>query len=195
MADDEPVPEQPEIILRRKQIGGVWANYAQVSHSQHEFTIDFVRMDATAPPPGRGIVVARVSMSPLFVTQLIDALQKNWSGYAEKALPKEVHGESAPEPEAADETKEAAASDTSADEGEGNSPGEEVPHEEPETGSEDGERLVPLQEIHAITSGGLRPRHAASSVAPIARLLALPASLPGTASDSPESGAHYLKGH
>jgi hypothetical protein len=95
MADDDPRSAQPEIILRQEQIGGVWANFAQVSHSQHEFTIDFVRMDATAPPPGRGIVVARVSMSPLFVTQLIDALQKNWSGYAEKALPREARGEAA----------------------------------------------------------------------------------------------------
>jgi hypothetical protein len=99
MADDEPAREQPEIILPEKHIGGVWANYAQVSHSQHEFTIDFVRIDATAPAPGRGIVVARVSMSPLFVTQLIDALQKNWSGYAQKALPQELRGEIASEGE------------------------------------------------------------------------------------------------
>jgi hypothetical protein len=72
-------------------MGGVWANWALVSHSEHEFTLDFVRMDSTAPPPGRGIVVARVSVSPLFVTQLIDALNRNWSEYAKKALPKEVY--------------------------------------------------------------------------------------------------------
>ena len=40
----------------------------------------------------RGIVVARVSMSPLFITQLIDALQKNWSGYAQKAMPRDLLG-------------------------------------------------------------------------------------------------------
>jgi hypothetical protein len=97
MSDEEPAGKQPEIILRQEQIGGVWANFAQVSHSQHEFTIDFIRMDGTAPPPGRGIVVARVSMSPLFVTQLIDALQKNWSGYAQKAMPRELRGEEASE--------------------------------------------------------------------------------------------------
>src|SRR4051812_635863 len=93
MAEDEPRAQQPEIILRQELMPGVWANFAQVSHSQHEFTIDFVRMDGTAPPPGRGIVVARVSMSPLFITQLIDALQKNWSGYAQKAMPRELFGE------------------------------------------------------------------------------------------------------
>jgi hypothetical protein len=91
MADDEETPApSAEIILRQELMPGVWANFAQVSHSQHEFTIDFVRMDGTAPPPGRGIVVARVSMSPLFITQLIDALQQNWSGYAQKAMPNDL---------------------------------------------------------------------------------------------------------
>jgi len=44
-------------------------------------------------PPRRGIVVARVGFSPLFVLQLIEALQRNWASYAEKAMPKEVRGE------------------------------------------------------------------------------------------------------
>ena len=87
---DEPEEQKAEIILAQEQMAGVWANFASVSHSEHEFTIDFVRMDGTAPPPGRGIVVARVSMSPLFITQLIDALQKNWSGYAQKAMPRDL---------------------------------------------------------------------------------------------------------
>lgn len=83
-------PQQPEVFLPPDMLAGVWANWAQVSHSLHEFTLDFVRMDATFPPPGRGIVVARVSVSPLFITQLIDALTDNWNKYAEKALPREV---------------------------------------------------------------------------------------------------------
>src|SRR3954466_3867551 len=91
MADDAEGPKA-EIILPPDQMAGVWANFASVSHSEHEFTIDFVRMDGTAPPPGRGVVVARVSMSPLFITQLIDALQKNWSGFAQKAMPRDLLG-------------------------------------------------------------------------------------------------------
>jgi hypothetical protein len=141
MGDDETTSRQPEIILRQEQIGGVWANFAQVSHSEHEFTIDFVRMDSTAPPPGRGIVVARVSMSPLFVTQLIDALQKNWSGYAQKALPKEARGESVPEP------REAGASESPGEESVpeledvGSEADEAVPEGEAENGSEEGEEV------------------------------------------------------
>ena len=71
-------------------MGGVWANFARVSHTEHEFTIDFTRLDRTQDPV-QGVVVARVNVSPLFITQLIDALQQNWEKYARKALPKEVH--------------------------------------------------------------------------------------------------------
>ena len=31
-----------------------------------------------------------MNMSPLFVSQLITALQENWSKYADKAMPREV---------------------------------------------------------------------------------------------------------
>lgn len=91
--DEEPEePQEAQIVLQPDQMAGVWANWAQVYHSEHEFTIDFVRMDPASRSP-RGIVVARVSVSPLFITQLIDALQRNWSQYAEKAMPKEVRGD------------------------------------------------------------------------------------------------------
>ena len=39
-------------MLQTEQMAGVWANFAAVSHSEHEFTIDFVRMDGTAPAAG-----------------------------------------------------------------------------------------------------------------------------------------------
>jgi hypothetical protein len=72
------------------QMAGVWANFAQVSHSPYEFTLDFVRLDFTQQPP-TGIVVSRVSLSPLLVSQLIEALQENWQRYAERSLPREVY--------------------------------------------------------------------------------------------------------
>ena len=86
--EDEAIEFQ--IMIPEAQLGGVWANWAQVSHSIHEFNLDFVRMDPLIQ--GRGVVVARVAVSPLFVTQLIDALQENWQTYADKALPKEAPG-------------------------------------------------------------------------------------------------------
>lgn len=110
MAGEETGGEErqgPEIVLLPDQMGGVWANWALVSHSEHEFTLDFVRMDSTVPPPGRGIVVARVSVSPLFVTQLIDALSRNWSEYAKKALPREVYQDDEQADEGKDDSEEA----------------------------------------------------------------------------------------
>ncbi len=67
--------------------GGVWANFAAVSHSEHEFTIDFIRVDQAGE---NGVVTARVNVSPLFVTQLQEALRLNWEQYAKKAMPREV---------------------------------------------------------------------------------------------------------
>jgi hypothetical protein len=63
-----------------------------VRHSQHEFMLDFVQMDSTVPPPGRGILVARVASSPALVAQLMDALGQAWQRYAESVLPPEIYG-------------------------------------------------------------------------------------------------------
>jgi hypothetical protein len=84
-----PPAFEPQINILPQDRAGVWANYARVSHSPYEFTLDFVRLDFTERPPN-GVVVARVSVSPLMVTQLIEALNENWQKYAEKAMPREI---------------------------------------------------------------------------------------------------------
>ena len=92
MEDEPQIPDEQQIQIHidPQTAAGLWANFARVSHSPHEFTIDFVRLDF-ASQPVTGIVVARVAVSPLFITQLIGALNSNWSKYAERAMPKEVH--------------------------------------------------------------------------------------------------------
>ena len=75
--------------LDLKDVGGVWANFAAIKHSDYEFTIDFARLDFT-PEGANGVVVSRVNISPLFVLQLIQALETNWSEYSKKAMPPEV---------------------------------------------------------------------------------------------------------
>jgi hypothetical protein len=87
---DEQPPQQAELIIQPEQLAGLWSNWAQVSYTEHEFTIDFVRMDPTLP---RGIVVARVSGSPTFIMQLIDTLGTVWHDWAKKTMPPEVHGD------------------------------------------------------------------------------------------------------
>jgi hypothetical protein len=84
-----PAGFEPKVEILPEHRAGVWANYARVSHSPYEFTLDFVRLDFTERPPN-GVVVARVSVSPLMVTQLIEALNDNWQKYAEKAMPREI---------------------------------------------------------------------------------------------------------
>lgn len=96
MLVDVTEPQPLNIEINKEQFGGVWANLARVSHSQFEFTIDFARLDYNDAPP-RGVVVSRVNMSPLMVSQLIDALTTNWKAYARKALPKEVYGDDNPD--------------------------------------------------------------------------------------------------
>ena len=80
-----------KIHTQPDQLGGVWANAAAVRHSPHEFTIDFLRCDFDDTGQAiNGLLVQRVNMSPLFVSQLIAALQDNWSKYATKALPHDI---------------------------------------------------------------------------------------------------------
>ena len=91
--DDEP----PRIIVRAEHIAGEWANWARVAHAKHEFTIDFVHID---PFSRRGIVVARVSGSANFVTDLIRTIEIVWQDWARTAMPPEVDegdGEQPPE--------------------------------------------------------------------------------------------------
>ena len=100
MADEEEVVG-PSIIIDPEHMAGVWANYARVSHSPYEFTLDFVRLDFTQKPL-QGIVVGRVSVSPLMITQLIEALNENWDRYANKAMPPEVREHGKPNDDADD---------------------------------------------------------------------------------------------
>ena len=61
-------------------MAGVYANFANVSHSDYEFTITFARVDhevESAEIPG--IIVSRVSLSPRFMRELIAALEDNYS--------------------------------------------------------------------------------------------------------------------
>ncbi len=70
-----------ELVADPDMLGGVWANFATVTHSPHEFTIDFIRIQY-GTSPAVGVLVQRVNMSPLFVKQLIAALTSNLTLYA-----------------------------------------------------------------------------------------------------------------
>ena len=59
---------------------GVYANFANVSHSDYEFTITFARVDHEVEADEiPGVVVSRVNLSPRFMRELLDAMEDNYS--------------------------------------------------------------------------------------------------------------------
>ena len=64
-------------------MAGHYANFANVSHSDYEFTITFARVDhevEEAEVPG--VVVSRVNLSPRFMRELLDAMNDSWSKWS-----------------------------------------------------------------------------------------------------------------
>ena len=63
----------PEIMA------GHYANFANVSHSDYEFSITFARVDHEVEEQEvPGVVVTRVNLSPRLMRELIDALEDNY---------------------------------------------------------------------------------------------------------------------
>src|ERR1700678_3468325 len=63
-----------------EDMGGKYANFGNVSHSDYEFTITFARVDHEIEDDEiPGVVVSRVNLSPKFMRELIDAMQDNYS--------------------------------------------------------------------------------------------------------------------
>lgn len=82
---DENVERQININMSRKQMAGVYANFANVSHSDYEFSITFARVDHEMEEEEiQGIVVSRIALSPRFMRELIDALEDNFSKWSTK---------------------------------------------------------------------------------------------------------------
>ena len=102
---DDATPERHlNIHFTPEIMAGVYANFANVSHSDYEFTITFARVDHEVEEEEiPGVVVSRINFSPRFMRELIDALEDSWSKWSTregiKNLPEYGGGESDPEPE------------------------------------------------------------------------------------------------
>jgi hypothetical protein len=81
MASDDPGPERHiNIHFAPEIMAGVYANFANVSHSDYEFTITFARVDHEVEDEEiPGVVVSRINLSPRFMRELIDAMEDNYS--------------------------------------------------------------------------------------------------------------------
>jgi len=65
---------EPEIEVPYELRGGVWANDVDVFGDVEHATLDFVRLDPRYP--GRGVVVARVTLSPSCILVLRSKLER-----------------------------------------------------------------------------------------------------------------------
>ena len=83
MADNDEPERHINIHFSPEIMAGHYANFANVSFSDYEFTITFARVDheidADEIP---GVVVSRVNLSPKFMRELADALEDSWSKWA-----------------------------------------------------------------------------------------------------------------
>jgi hypothetical protein len=75
--------EEPRINIHAtpEMMAGVYANFANVSHSDYEFSVTFVRLEHENEEEGElnGVVVSRVNMAPRFMKELLDAMTDNYS--------------------------------------------------------------------------------------------------------------------
>ena len=89
MDEDELDPPEPDSDERRlniqmpaELIGGTYANFANVSFSQYEFTLTFARIEHEVEEGDvPGAVVARINASPRFFEELMAALEDSWTKY------------------------------------------------------------------------------------------------------------------
>ena len=81
VSSDEQQPERHiNIHFSPEIMAGHYANFANVSHSDYEFTITFARVDHEVEEEEiPGVVVTRVNLSPRFMKELIDAMTDNYS--------------------------------------------------------------------------------------------------------------------
>jgi hypothetical protein len=81
MAEDDELPERHiNIHFSPEIMAGVYANFANVSFSDYEFTITFARVDHEVEDDEiPGVVVSRVNLSPRFMRELADALEDSYS--------------------------------------------------------------------------------------------------------------------
>jgi len=88
---DQPLPDQPrqqpqvQVVVPDDTKHGEYANFLVVSHSPHEFTLDFCQL-LPAGEAGRvnAEVVSRVRIAPTMVGRVLNALNTNLSNYEER---------------------------------------------------------------------------------------------------------------
>jgi hypothetical protein len=78
--DDESPERQLNIHMDTEHLAGTYANFANISFSDYEFTLTFARIDHEVEEGDvPGVVVARVNMSTRFMHELLEAMNDAYS--------------------------------------------------------------------------------------------------------------------
>jgi hypothetical protein len=100
VSDEAQPPERHiNIHFSPEMMGGTYANFANVSHSDYEFTVTFARVDHEVEAEEiPGVVVSRVNLSARFMRELIDAMEDNYSKWQARESIKSLPEFGAPQP-------------------------------------------------------------------------------------------------
>ena len=83
--DPNPAKQQVQVVVPDEVKHGTYANFLVVSHSPHEFTLDFCQL---LPSGEQGKVnaevVSRVRIAPTMVGRVLNALNTNLSNYEDR---------------------------------------------------------------------------------------------------------------
>jgi len=83
--DPDPAKQQVQVVVPDEAKYGRYANFLVVSHSPHEFTLDFCQLMPSGEQ-GRvnAEVVSRVRIAPTMVGRVLSALNTNLSNYEDR---------------------------------------------------------------------------------------------------------------
>jgi hypothetical protein len=83
--DEGDQARQLNIHLDPENLAGVYANFANISFSDYEFTLTFARIDHEVEEGDiPGVVVSRINVSARFMQELLDAMQDSWSKWSSR---------------------------------------------------------------------------------------------------------------
>jgi hypothetical protein len=81
--EPEGQERQLNLHLDPEHLAGVYANFANISFSDYEFTLTFARIDHEVEDGDiPGVVVSRVNVSARFMKELLDAMQDSYSKWS-----------------------------------------------------------------------------------------------------------------
>ncbi len=87
MSDSEPERQQAKVnvVVPDDERYGTYSNFLLVSHSPHEFTLDFCQLQPSGEAGKvNAEVVSRVRIPPTMVGRVLNALNTNLSNYEDR---------------------------------------------------------------------------------------------------------------